>query len=110
MKKLTGKHVFAMAKIIKAANLKEDLGEVIAKAQTGEMSTEKVGIEGLMTVINACSDDKVEQRVYDLLDDVFESKVADMSLEAIGQNFKQLAQENNLMSFFKSAGLLGQQK
>ena len=108
MKKLTGKHVFAMAKIIKAANLKDELGEVIAKAQTGEMSTEKVGIEGLMTVINACGDDKVEQRVYDLLDDVFESKVADMSLEAIGQSFKQLAQENNLMSFFKSAGLLKQ--
>ena len=106
MKKLTGKHVFAMAKIIKAANLKDELGEVIAKAQTGEMSTEKVGIEGLMTVINACGDDKVEQRVYELLDDIFESKVAEMSLEAIAENFKQLAKENNLMSFFKSAGLL----
>ena len=106
MKKLTGKHVFAMAKIIKVANLKDEIGEVIAKAQTGEISTEKVGIEALMIVINACGDDKVEQKVYDLLDDVFESKTADMSLEAIAQNFKQLAQENNLMSFFKSAGLL----
>ncbi len=110
MKKLTGKHVFAMAKIIKAANLKEELGEVIAKAQSQEISTEKVGIEGLMTVINACSDDKVEQRVYDLLDDVFEAKTADMSLEVIAANFKQLATENNLMSFFKSAGLLKTQK
>lgn len=110
MKKLTGKHVFAMAKIIKAANLKEELGEVIAKAQSQEISTEKVGIEGLMTVINACGDDKVEQKVYDLLDDVFEAKTADMSLEMIGVNFKQLAQENNLMSFFKSAGLLKAQK
>lgn len=110
MKKLTGKHVFAMAKIIKAANLKEELGEVIAKAQSGEMSTEQVGIEGFMTVISACGDDKVEQKVYDLLDDIFEAKTADMSLEAIAQNFKQLAQENNLMSFLKSAGLLGQQK
>ena len=110
MKKLTGKHVFAMAKIIKAANLKEELGEVIAKAQSQEISTEKVGIEGLMTVINACGDDKVEQRVYDLLDDVFEAKTADMSLEVIAANFKQLATENNLMSFFKSAGLLKTQK
>lgn len=108
MKKLTGKHVFAMAKIIKAANLKEELGEVIAKAQSQEISTEKVGIEGLMTVINACGDDKVEQRVYDLLDDVFEAKTADMSLETIAENFKKLAKENNLMSFFKSAGLLKQ--
>jgi len=110
MKKLTGKHVFAMAKIIKAANLKEELGEVIAKAQKEEVSTEQVGIDALMTVISACGDDKVEQKVYDLLDDVFEAKTADMSLEAIAQNFKQLAQENNLMSFFKSAGLLGQSK
>ncbi|PHV71912.1 hypothetical protein CS063_00070 [Sporanaerobium hydrogeniformans] len=110
MRKLTGKHVFAMAKIIKAANIKEELGEIIAKSQEEKMSVEKVGIEGLMTVINACGDDKVEQRVYDLLDDVFEAKTADMSLEAIAQNFKQLAQENNLMSFFKSAGLLKMQK
>ena len=95
-----------MAKIIKVANLKEELGEVIAKAQSGEMSTEQVGIEGFMAVVTACGDDKVEQKVYDLLDDVFEAKTADMSLEAIAQNFKQLAQENNLMSFLKSAGLL----
>lgn len=110
MKKLTGKHVFGMAKIIKEANLKEELGEVIAKAQSGEMSTEQVGIEGFMAVVTACGDAKVEQRVYELLDDVFEAKVADMSLEAIAQNFKQLAQENNLMSFLKSAGLLKAQK
>ena len=108
MKKLTGKHVFSMAKIIKAANLKEDLGDIIAKAQNGEMSTEKVGIEGLMTVISACGDDHVEKRVYELLDDVFEAKTADMSLEAIAENFKQLAKENNLMNFFRSAGLLKQ--
>ena len=110
MKKLTGKHIFAMAKIIKAANLKEELGEIIEKAQNGEMSTEKVGIEGFMAVVTACGDDKVEQRVYELLDDVFEAKTADMSLEAIAENFKQLAKENNLMSFFKSAGLLKAQK
>lgn len=105
MKKLTGKHVFAMAKIIKAANLKEELGEIIAKSQ-GEQNIEKIGIEGMMAVITACGNDQVEQRVYELLDDVFEAKTADMSLEAIALNFKQLAQENNLMSFFKSAGLL----
>lgn len=110
MKKLTGKHVFAMAKIIKAANLKDELGEVIAKAQEGEMSTEKAGIEGMMAVITACGDDNVENRVYELLDDVFEAKTADMSLEMIAVNFKQLAKENNLMSFFKSAGLLKTQK
>lgn len=107
MKKLTGKHVFQMAKIIKAANLKEELGEIFEKSQEGK-SVEKVGIEGLMLVISACGDDKVEQRVYELLDDVFEAKVSDMSLDAIAESFKQLAKENNLMSFFKSAGLLKQ--
>lgn len=106
MKKLTGKHVFAMAKIIKAASLKEELGEIIAKSQEEGVKVEKVGIEAMMTIVSACGDDKVEQRVYELLDDVFEAKTADMSLEAIAENFKQLARENNLMSFFKSAGLL----
>ena len=62
MKKLTGKHIFAMAKIIKAANLKEELGEIIEKAQNGEMSTEKVGIEGFMAVVTACGDGAVAAR------------------------------------------------
>jgi hypothetical protein len=110
MKKLTGKHVFAMAKIIKAANLKEELCRIIAKSQTVGISPEEIGIETIMAVVNACGDDKVEQRVYEFLDDVFETKVADMSLESIIQNLKQLAEENNLIDFFKSAGLLKPQK
>lgn len=110
MKKLTGKHIFQMAKIINVAHLKDELGEIILKAQEEGTSIEKVGIEGLMTVISACGDDKVEQRIYELLDDVFEAKFADMSLETINENFKKLARENNLMSFFKSAGLLSAQK
>lgn len=98
--------MFAMAKIIKAANVKEDLVDIISKAQTGEISSEKVGIEGVMCIINACGDDKVEQKVYDLLDDVFEAKTEDMSIEVLLQNLKQLAKENNIMSFFRSAGAL----
>ena len=105
MKKLTGKHLFSMAKIIRASNVKEELGELIAKNQTGELSTERLGIEAFMVVINACGDDRVEQRIYDLLDDIFEAKTADMSLEALAKNFAQLAKENNLANFFKSVGL-----
>lgn len=107
MKKLTGKHLFSMAKIIRTSNVKEELGELIAKNQAGELSTERLGIEAFMIVINACGDDRVEQRIYELLDDIFEAKTADMSLEALAKNFVQLAKENNLANFFKQAGLLG---
>ena len=36
MKKLNGKHVFQMAKIIKAANLKDELGDIICKHQNNQ--------------------------------------------------------------------------
>ena len=107
MKKLTGKHIFQMAKIIKAADLKDELGSVIAKNKEGA-SIDQVGIEAVMTIISACGNDQVERKMYEMLDDLFEAKVEDMSLEAIATSFKQLAKENDLLSFFKSAGLLKQ--
>lgn len=102
-----------MAKIIKEANLKDELGDIIRKYQKSDKEGQEIDIEGagvdaIMTVVACCGDDRVEQRIYDLLDDVFGKKFAEMELDEIAESFKELAQKNNLLSFFKSAGLLKQ--
>jgi len=104
MRKLAGKHLFQMAKIIKAADLNAQIVEILAKVESG-LSVKQIGIEAITTLFSACGDDKVEARIYELLDDVFEDKVADMSWETIIEKFNQLARENNLIGFFKTAGL-----
>lgn len=103
MKVLTGKHVFAMARLIKAANLKEEIGNILASSYKNE---KEVGIKVIMSLFESCSDPIVEKYFYELFDDVFESKVSETSIEKIIDNFKELAKMNNLTSFFKSAGLL----
>lgn len=112
MKKLTLKHAMKMAKIVKAAQLKGALSELVEKVNSTSskegptISTTKVGAEIIITVFEACAEDQVEKQLYELLDDVFETNTADMSLEALVENFKKLGEENNLTSFFKSASHL----
>ena len=105
MKKLQAKHLFQLSKIIKAGNLKEELGNILEQNQKGEISTERLGIEMFMSIISACGDDRVEQLIYKLLDDVFEADTKEMSLEALLCHFKQLAKENNLLGFFRQLNL-----
>lgn len=110
MKKLQFKHVMKTAKILKAANINDVLAELTNKVTSSskKVDVEKVGTEAVIAIFSACADDVVEQRLYELLDDVFETNVAELSLEETVEKFKQLAKENNLSSFFKSAGQLSQ--
>lgn len=106
MKKLNLQHVFKAAKIIKKANLKETLAGMITEANKPEADKTKVGVDIAFCLVDACAEEGVETQLYDLLDDVFETKTSDMSLDAIIDNFKELAKENNLSNFFKSAEAL----
>lgn len=105
MKKLNLKHTLKMAKIIKEAKLKDSLGELLAEANDPYANKMRVGINTIMTIIDACANENVERQLYELLDDLFETKSEDLSIEALVNNFKQLAKENNLTAFFKSVGI-----
>ncbi len=106
MKKLNLKHAMTAAKIIKEANLKKELGNILEEANAQNANKTRVGMNAAMVIIEACANENVEKQLYTLLDDVFETKSEEMSLEALIENTKQLAKENNLTAFFNSAGAL----
>lgn len=109
MRKLVLKDAMKMAKIIKKANIKDEFAALAKKFTNTQEDQQEVGIEVAVTLAQACGNEGVDKEVYELLNDIFETKdVANMSLEEIGNKFAQLAQENNLLNFFKSAGSLTQ--
>lgn len=110
MKKLTLKHTMKVAKIIKKGNLKKEITQLMEQfkeefqGKEEKVNLEQVGMEVILTVVEACGNDEVEKELYSLLGDIFESNtVEEMTLETLIENFKTLAAENNLIAFFKSA-------
>lgn len=110
MRKIIFKDAIQLAKIIKKANLKADFTALAEKiSQMDDANQTQVGIEMALTLFQACGTESVEQDIYDLLNNIFEcDDVASLSLEAVGEKFAILAKENNIISFFKSAGSLTQ--
>lgn len=106
MKKLGLPHVFKMSRLIKKAKLKEALSDVIVEASNQETDKTKLGVDIAFKIAEACAEEGVEQQVYELLDDVTGKKVEEMALDEVINTVKEIAKENNLVSFFKSAGAL----
>lgn len=105
MRKLIFKDAMSLARIMKKCNLKTELNCIAEKFTGDNVNLEKAGVEIVMTVFEACGSEEVEKEVYTFLGSIFEKDIETMSLEAVVENFKQLAKENNLSSFFKSASL-----
>lgn len=106
MKKLNFSHVIKTAKIIKDGDIKE---QIVKLAQDiDKKSPEEAGITAVMLVVDLLGNDKTSKQLGELLTDIFEQDVNYMSLEAVKLNLSQLAKENNILSFFKSAGTLTQ--
>lgn len=104
MRKLVFKDSFKMAKIIKKANIKDEIAELTQKISSNRTDVAKVGIEVAITLFSALGDEQVEKEVCEWLNDVFEvGNVEEMPLDEIGKHFSQLAKENNLQGFFKLA-------
>lgn len=118
MRKLQTQDVFKMARIIKAANLKEEIKRAIEGAnlkgsldQSGidqnDKVVEKVGMDVFFTVLEACGDHTVEKLFYDFLAGITEKSEEDirtMSLDGMAEAVKQIIRENNMSVFFKAAG------
>lgn len=103
MRKLQTKDVFSALRLIKRANLKEELKPVIALAAKGEMKVEDIGIEGMLTVIEIFSAAKSEHAIYEFLAEPFEmtpEEVEGMDLCTLAESLERLAKENNLKNFF----------
>ncbi|HCP14821.1 MAG TPA: hypothetical protein DIT32_03460 [Peptococcaceae bacterium] len=110
MRKLQTQDIFNTFRIIKKANLKEEIKPIIKMAGSGELNIEDVGIEGILGVIEIMTESKAEQAIYEVLSGPFEmdpAKIRHMDLIELAANLETLSKENDLKRFFTLlAGLL----
>lgn len=116
MRKLGIKDAFTLARLIKAANAKNELVEFANKVNTRQkanqnVDVEEVGIEFIFKLLETVSDTKIEQEFYKLYADIKETTVDDASLTDLAtftNDIKQIVRDNDLKSFFRSASILTQ--
>lgn len=112
MRKLKTADIFSFARVIKASGIREDVVDYLQKISAQEdADIEKVGINTILMIIEALSEHKAETAIYVALGPIFEKtpkEVEDMPPAELFALLKQLAEENDLSSFFASlSGILG---
>ena len=103
MRKLQTSDIFNALRLIKKANLKEEIKPILKMAESGELKVEEVGINGVLSFIEILSEKKAEQGIYELLAGPFEMKpkeVEQMDLITLAEHLETLARENDLRRFF----------
>lgn len=112
MRKIQTQDVFKLARIIKQANMKETIADLIKRGQAAGKAEDKdgvvesIGIEVFIALIEAAGDEKMEQKIYDLLDGITEKKIKEQSLDVTFEDIKQIIRENDIKSFFNTASRL----
>lgn len=103
MRKLQTSDVFNAMRLIKKANLKEEIRPILLRAGEGNLNVEEIGIEGILGFIEIITEKKSEQAIYEVLAGPFELKpqeIESMPLDLLVENLQQLAKENDIKSFF----------
>jgi len=103
VRKLKTSDIFAVMRLIKKANLKEEIRPVVALAASDEFNVTDLGIEGILTVVEIFTEKKSEKAIYEFLSGPFETSVDDvenMGLNELAENLKVLAEDNDLKTFF----------
>lgn len=111
MRKINLEDTFKFARMIKEANLTNDIKDAYLAGKKEGADEEEVGVTAFMNILCSCSDKKVEVQLYDLLAGITE-KTADMvkvqSLDATVSDLKKICEENNITNFLKSASRLSE--
>lgn len=112
MRKLSIKDAFALARIIKKADIKEEIADFanrIAAKKNGKdetVNTEAVGLEFVVTLLTSLSNKETEQEFYTLLADIREDitaeEVSKLSIPEVLGDVKTIIKENDIKSFFTS--------
>lgn len=116
MRKLNIKDAFTLARIIKSADIKEEIADFanrIAVKKHGKdetVNTEAVGLEFVITLLTSLSNKETEQEFYSLLADIRGDITADdvskLSIPEVLDNVKAIIRENDIKSFFTSLSAL----
>lgn len=113
MRKLITADVFAMARIIKASGMREQLTAFVRKlaAEDKALDVEAVGYEGVLIIIEALAERKAENALYEALAPVMEltaEEVKNLPPAEFVDRVKEIAEQNDIKSFFGYvSGILG---
>lgn len=114
MRKLGLKDAFALSRIIKSADIKNELIKFVSNVNSNKkdgktLDVEEVGIEFLLVLLEAVSDTKIEQEFYKLYGDIkgiSEIEASEIDFETFAKDIRQIIKDNDLTSFFRSASIL----
>lgn len=111
MRKINTSDVFKLARLMKHGNIKEILVEQYGKikeknANGEETNVESEGLVVVLEIVNALSDVNQEKLIYDLLGGILGKKtkeIAEQDLQTTVSDLKDIAEQNDLQSFFNLA-------
>lgn len=112
MRKLNTADVFALARIVRASGVRNELIRLIQKVQNqNHPDLEAIGMEGMMVVLEAMAEPGAEQKIYEALAGPMEMEPETLAAIPPQEFFallKQLAEENEIKTFFGwVSGILG---
>lgn len=131
MRKINTQDVFKLARLIKAAGIKDIVSNMFASGlriskeiqvdenaseeekkkakQELDRKQEEFGVNAIFTLLENCCSPDLEKKVYDLVAGITEKTpdaVMNQSLEVTIDDVKEIAKNNNIIDFFKKASQL----
>lgn len=111
MRKLNTGDVFKMARLMKGSNILGSVKGAFARGKEEGADAKQVGVDFISDVLCACSDEKTESQLYELLAGICEKKpdeIRNQSLETTLEDIQRIISENNILNFLKSASKLSE--
>jgi hypothetical protein len=105
MRKLRTADALVFCRCVKRLGLKEQLRNIAMNADTAK-DVWNQGFDIIWTMFDMATEKDGEAAIYEFLAGPFEmttAQVANLDLDVLMANLKQLAEENNLSGFFKTA-------
>lgn len=116
MRKINIKDAFTLARIIKKADIKEEIADfanriaVKNNSKDETVNTEAVGLEFVITLLTSLATKETEQEFYSILadirGDITADEVSKLSIPEVLDNVKAIVRENDIKSFFTSLSAL----
>lgn len=105
MRKLKTSDILSFCRCLKKLGFKDKI-QTIAKEADSAKDVWDRGFDMIWSIFDIATETEGENALYEFLSGPFEMSaqdVADLDLETLFNNIKQLSSENNLVVFFKSA-------
>ena len=103
MRKLQTKDAFNAMRLIKKANIREDIKPVLKMAATGNLKVEEIGLEGMLVLIESMTSEQAEKAIYEFLSGPFElepEKIQEMDMKMLTEKIKEMGKDEGLKDFF----------